>query len=66
MATIIAQTGAEALEIIVGGSAPDRLEPNAHRVIDLPEGAEEIVVRRVALTEIEAALLASQEPEPIA
>lgn len=58
MAMIIVQTGAEALEITIGAEAPDRLEPNAHRVIELADAAQEVTVRRVSLTEIEAALLA--------
>lgn len=60
MATIIVQTGAEALEIITGSGEPDRLEPNAHRVVELGQDDETVTVRRVPLTDIETALLGGE------
>lgn len=58
MAMMIVQTAGEALEIVIDGEVADRLEPNAQRVVELPEGVAEILVRRVLLTEIEESLLA--------
>lgn len=59
MAMLIVQTGAEALEIVVGNGSAERLEPNAQRVVEMPDGVAEVVVRRVAMTEIEDVVLAA-------
>jgi len=59
MAMIVVQAAAGALEIVVGDNPAQRLEPHAQLVVELPDEVDQLVVRRVPLTAVEADALAT-------